>query len=222
MPERTKNIHTYLSEQGLLKDMDQLHLGDLTPEILSFLENEILPLGHSQDYITDLKKQCENIPVGTSIGDIEKDVYISKETYDGAMLALLSAVRGVENVLEEDSKSNKGYCITRPPGHHAKCNEPAGFCFFNNVALATKHAQTKGITKILIFDWDIHHGDGTQQAFYDDDSVLFISLHRCDNLTFYPYNESMKPTFTGKNGTNINVAWETGLVVDEEARENNT
>lgn len=79
--------------------------------------------------------------------------------------------------------------------------------------------------KVCIFDWDIHHGDGTQEEFYDDDQVLFISLHRCDELTFYPYKTSMQAKFSGEGKGkfhNINVAWETGLVVDEEVRENNT
>lgn len=78
---------------------------------------------------------------------------------------------------------------------------------------------------MCIFDWDIHHGDGTQEQFYEDGDVLFVSMHRCDKLTFYPYNESMKPSFSGEGKGKyhtVNVAWETGLVVDEEVRENNT
>ena len=112
---------------------------------------------------------------------------------------------------------SRGYCITRPPGHHAKCSDAAGFCFFNGVAIAAKFAK-ESLKKVCIFDWDIHHGDGNQREFYEDDDVLFISLHRCDNLTFYPYNEDMKPQYTGKNNRNVNIAWNTGCVVDEENR----
>ncbi len=71
---------------------------------------------------------------------------------------------------------------------------------------------------MCIFDWDIHHGDGTQKHFYEDDQVLFISLHRCDNLTFYPYNKEMKAEYIGEGKGkyfNVNVAWETGKIVDE-------
>ncbi len=71
---------------------------------------------------------------------------------------------------------------------------------------------------MCIFDWDIHHGDGTQKHFIEDDQVLFISLHRCDNLTFYPYNKEMKAEYIGEGKGkyfNVNVAWETGKIVDE-------
>lgn len=133
-------------------------------------------------------------------------------------------VKGLQGVLDEHSPLKRGYCIVRPPGHHAKCSEAAGFCIFNNVAIAAKMARAEG-KRVCIFDWDIHHGDGTQEEFYEDDQVLFVSLHRCDKRTFYPYNESMRAEFIGKGKgqyKNINIAWETGLVVDEEVRTNNT
>jgi acetoin utilization deacetylase AcuC-like enzyme len=85
----------------------------------------------------------------------------------------------------------KGYCIIRPPGHHAYHNEASGFCFFNNAALAAKIALDEpfGLKRVCIFDWDIHHGDGTQSMFYNDKRLLYVSLHRSDNLTFYPQKD---------------------------------
>ena len=77
---------------------------------------------------------------------------------------------------------------------------------------------------MCIFDWDIHHGDGTQQEFYKDDQVLYISMHRCDDLSFYPYNKEMCPSYVGEGKGkfyNVNVAWHTEEVVDEVVRENN-
>lgn len=75
----------------------------------------------------------------------------------------------------------------RPPGHHAKSSEAGGFCIFNNVAIAAKYAMEKfGLRRVLIVDWDIHHGDGIQDTFYDDRCVLYISLHRHDNGLFFP------------------------------------
>ena len=68
----------------------------------------------------------------------------------------------------EEGKATRGYCITRPPGHHAKCATGAGFCLFGNVALAANVAKNEG-KRVCIFDWDIHHGDGTQKFFYEDD-----------------------------------------------------
>ena len=114
----------------------------------------------------------------------------------------------------------------RPPGHHAYHDKAAGFCFFNNVAIAVKVALSEpfNLKKVCIFDWDIHHGDGTQALFYDDPRVLFMSLHRTDKLTFYPGYKECLPEFVGEGkgaGFNVNVAWETGHVVDEFDRMNN-
>ena len=99
----------------------------------------------------------------------------------------------------------------RPPGHHAYPDKPGGFCFFNNVAVAAKVAQKElGVSKICIFDWDVHHGDGTQEAFYSDDSILYISIHRFDKGFFYPEKDDGSPTKTGEGkgeGFNVNVAW---------------
>lgn len=140
---------------------------------------------------------------------------------------MLAAVKGVQTVLQEDNEAERlkrGYCIVRPPGHHSKCGDSAGFCIFNNVAIAAQYAKSQG-HRVCVFDWDIHHGDGTQAAFYDDDQVLFISMHRCDSLSFYPYSKEMLPEYIGEGkGTyfNINVAWQTGQVVDEINRDKNT
>lgn len=155
--------------------------------------------------------------------DREKDIYYSKGSYQAALLSAQATVMGLKEILDEKSGLKRGYCIVRPPGHHAKCQEPAGFCFFNNVAIAARTARQAG-KRVCIFDWDIHHGDGTQQEFYEDGDVLFISLHRCDNLSFYPYSEEMTASHIGSGKgkyLNVNLAWQTGLVVDEENRDNN-
>ena len=82
---------------------------------------------------------------------------------------------------------DQSFAIVRPPGHHSHSNLAAGFCYFNNAAVAAKVAQKEqGSKKIVIFDWDVHVGDGTSQIFYGDDTVLYISIHRYDNGKFYP------------------------------------
>lgn len=158
------------------------------------------------------------------VNPIKGEIYECKESYEAAKLAAASAVTGVKKILSGDYE--KGYCIIRPPGHHAYHNKSAGFCFFNNVAIAVKTALAEpfNLKRVAIFDWDIHHGDGTQALFYDDPRVLFMSLHRTDRLTFYPMYKECLPEFVGEGkgaGFNVNVAWETGLEVNEFDRMSN-
>uniref|UniRef100_A0A670J382 Histone deacetylase n=1 Tax=Podarcis muralis TaxID=64176 RepID=A0A670J382_PODMU len=106
-----------------------------------------------------------------------------------------------------------GFAIIRPPGHHAEESTAMGFCFFNSVAITAKLLQQKlAISKILIVDWDIHHGNGTQQAFYSDPNVLYVSLHRYDNGNFFPGSGAPEEVGSGMGvGYNVNIAWTGGV-----------
>nr|XP_033773774.1 histone deacetylase 5 isoform X5 [Geotrypetes seraphini] len=106
-----------------------------------------------------------------------------------------------------------GFAVIRPPGHHAEESSAMGFCFFNSIAIAAKLLQQKlNVGKILIVDWDIHHGNGTQQAFYSDSSVLYISLHRYDNGNFFPGSGAPEEVGAGMGvGYNVNIAWTGGV-----------
>ena len=107
-------------------------------------------------------------------------------TKQAALISAGSTIEAVSNVCSQ-VMVDQAFAIVRPPGHHAHCNVVAGFCFFNNVAVAARAAQKNhGAKKVVIFDWDIHVGDGTAQIFYDDPSVLYISIHRFDQGKFYP------------------------------------
>ena len=103
----------------------------------------------------------------------------------GATIQCIDSLFAPED--SDDEKCASIFAAIRPPGHHASCAEAAGFCFFNNVAVAARYAQTHhNVKRICIFDWDVHCGDGTGRTFYEDDSILLISLHRYDKGLFYP------------------------------------
>ncbi|XP_069345417.1 histone deacetylase 7 isoform X2 [Eulemur rufifrons] len=106
-----------------------------------------------------------------------------------------------------------GFAVVRPPGHHADHSTAMGFCFFNSVAIACRQLQQQSkASKILIVDWDVHHGNGTQQTFYQDPSVLYISLHRHDDGNFFPGSGAVDEVGSGSGeGFNVNVAWAGGL-----------
>jgi acetoin utilization deacetylase AcuC-like enzyme len=113
---------------------------------------------------------------------LDPDTYTSPDSYEVACLAAGAVVQAVEHVLGGPVGS-RALALVRPPGHHAERNRAMGFCLFNNVAVAAAHARAHGLARVAIVDFDVHHGNGTQWAFYDDPSVLFISSHQ---YPFYP------------------------------------
>uniref|UniRef100_A0A1I8FUW7 UBP-type domain-containing protein n=1 Tax=Macrostomum lignano TaxID=282301 RepID=A0A1I8FUW7_9PLAT len=133
-------------------------------------------------------------------------LYVHPLSYDAAQLSCGTLLSVVEEVCS--GRSRNGYAIVRPPGHHAESDKPRGFCFINNVVVAARYAQTRHsnrVRRVLILDWDVHHGNGVQDAFYSDDSVLYISLHRYDFGRFYP----------GSSGAKENVGCDKGLGVGD-------
>ena len=139
------------------------------------------------------------------------DSYFNKHTNLSARIAISSVNLCVDKVLKNEWKN--AYALIRPPGHHSGHHTTInGFCVFNNVAIATKYAQRLyNVKKILIFDWDIHHGDGTEHIFYKDPSVLYASIHRYENGHFYPNHGSSDRIGEGEGkGYNINIGWDVG------------
>jgi acetoin utilization deacetylase AcuC-like enzyme len=119
------------------------------------------------------EKQIKEGAVQLSTGDTS----VSEASWDAAVRAAGLAVSGVEAVTS--GRIGNAFCAVRPPGHHATADRGMGFCIFNNVAVAARHAQQAcGIRRVLIVDWDVHHGNGTQDIFYEDGTVLFFSSHQ--------------------------------------------
>jgi acetoin utilization deacetylase AcuC-like enzyme len=142
-------------------------------------------------------------------GRLDPDTVVSPASFDVALAAAGACVAGVEAVLTGADRT--ALCLVRPPGHHATPTRSMGFCLFNNVALAGHHAKAAhGLTRILVVDWDVHHGNGTQDIFYEDPEVMFFSIHRFGN--FYPGTGDADETGLGRGrGYTLNVPVRYGI-----------
>ncbi|KAL7549670.1 hypothetical protein ACHAWF_012935, partial [Thalassiosira exigua] len=147
-----------------------------------------------------------------------KSIYFTNDSVREAKAAASSLCRLVARVASGDLDS--GFAVIRPPGHHAEPGLAGGYCVINNVAVAAAYAQEKlGMKKILIVDWDVHHGNGTQRCFIDKPDVLFFSAHRYHGGNFFPFLEHGGPTSVGTGageGFNINVGWNDKNMGDDE------
>ena len=145
------------------------HLQAMTPR--SATPDEILRI-HSQDHYKQIERAAARAP-----GHLDADTFVSKRSLEIARLAAGSTVDLALRVARREAKY--GIAAVRPPGHHAEAGQPMGFCLFNNVAIAARALQAElGMDKILILDWDVHHGNGTQHSFESDPSILYASLHQ--------------------------------------------
>jgi acetoin utilization deacetylase AcuC-like enzyme len=133
-------------------------------------------------------------------GRLEADTPVSPESYDVALAAAGACASAVEAVLAGQDRT--ALCLVRPPGHHATPRRSMGFCLFNSIALAARRAQAKGVARVLIIDWDVHHGNGTQDIFDEDGQVTFFSIHRFGG-GFYPGTGAADETGQGKGRGDI-------------------
>jgi acetoin utilization deacetylase AcuC-like enzyme len=194
-PERLTAIVTRLEESGLLARLVRLKPA---PSSLTWVT-----MVHAPEYAERVRKSN-----AAGIGYVDSpDAPASRGSYEIALLAAGGVQAAVDAVMRREVRN--AFCAVRPPGHHALANKAMGFCLFNNVAIATRYLQTQyHLNRVLIVDWDVHHGNGTQAIFYDDPTVLYFSVHQSP---FYPGTGHADETGTGKGvGSKKNVPLKAG------------
>ncbi|KAM4696470.1 protein deacetylase HDAC6 [Rhinophrynus dorsalis] len=215
VPQRISQILKRHKEMGLLDRCQRISHRLAT-------EKE-LQMCHSLSYIKNIEASAHMKPRDLHrLGSEYDSIYVNSKSYNSACLAAGSTFNVVEAVLK--GKIQNGVCIVRPPGHHAEPDAACGFCFFNTVGLAARYAQSlqspsQPPLRVMILDWDVHHGNGTQHIFQDDASVLYMSLHRYDDGLFFPNSEDASHDQVGigkGEGFNVNIPWNGGKMGDPE------
>lgn len=194
-PQRLRAIMSRLESVGML---DRLTRIDPAPA-----SDEWLLQVHTASYLESLKSHA---PTSGRIS-LDPDTSMSPGTLTAAYLAAGGALVAADAIMA--GRVDHVFCAVRPPGHHAEQDQAMGFCFFNNVAVAARYLQRRHrIERVLIVDWDVHHGNGTQHSFYDDPSILFFSTHQYPH---YPGTGRATEKGSGKaEGLTINVPLSAG------------
>uniref|UniRef100_A0A8D0ABH8 histone deacetylase n=1 Tax=Sander lucioperca TaxID=283035 RepID=A0A8D0ABH8_SANLU len=219
---RIQSIWSRLQERGLRGQCETIRGRKATLEELQSVHTERHVLLYGTNPLNRLKldnrklagilsqRMFVMLPCG-GVGVDNDTIWNESHTSTASRMAAGSVVELAFRVAKGELKN--GFAVVRPPGHHADPSNPMGFCYFNSVAIAAKQLQHKlSVSKILIVDWDVHHGNGTQEVFYSDSSVLYISLHRYDDGNFFPGSGSPAEVGSGAGkGFNVNVAWTGGL-----------
>lgn len=211
-PERARRL------KALLKAIEQEHapLGEHT--ILSDgrqAEDEELLLVHPRSHVDRVRKAVELAANSGGWARLDADTVVSEGSWDAALAAVGSLFCAIDTVFAGGAQN--AFCPVRPPGHHATVDRAMGFCLFNNVAIGARYAQKKGIERVLIIDWDVHHGNGTEAIFYEDPHVFYLSMHQSPH---YPGTGRLSDTGTGAGaGTTLNLPVPAGLSADDYANE---
>ncbi|WP_417847252.1 histone deacetylase [Thalassoglobus sp.] len=194
-PERLRYLRAHLQSADLIQRFER-------PPIILATEEQ-LQLAHHSGYINELRKYAE-----AGGGWLENDTFVSQQSFDTARSAVGTVIEAVDAVMKDVGR--QAVCLVRPPGHHALPTMAMGFCLFNNIAIGAMHAREHHLlNRILIVDWDVHHGNGTQHLFYRDHDVYYVSVHRSP---FFPGTGAANETGEGDGlGTTFNLPLEFGV-----------
>jgi acetoin utilization deacetylase AcuC-like enzyme len=197
-PENQQRLRT------ILQVLEEYHMRErLTPISAAPISMERLERCHTRSYV----EQVQRVSLQGG-GYLDPDTYVRPASYDAALMAAGGVVQATRAVL--DGEVDNAFALVRPPGHHALRGRGMGFCLFNNVAIAARYALAeRGLDRVLIVDFDVHHGNGTQAEFYDDPAVMYISTHQ---YPYYPGTGYFDETGAGdgKGGT-VNVPLSGGV-----------
>ncbi|KAM4626537.1 histone deacetylase 4 [Discoglossus pictus] len=213
---RIQSIWSRLQETGLRGMCECIRGRKATLEELQSVHSETHTLLYGtnplnrQKLESTLTSMFVRLPCG-GVGVDSDTIWNEVHSSAAARLAVGCVVELSSKVVSGELKN--GFAVVRPPGHHAEESTPMGFCYFNSVAIAAKVLQQRlNVGKTMIVDWDVHHGNGTQQAFYSDPNVLYLSLHRYDDGNFFPGSGAPDEVGTGAGlGFNVNIAFTGGL-----------
>ncbi|XP_069716425.1 histone deacetylase 9 isoform X7 [Phaenicophaeus curvirostris] len=219
---RIQSIWSRLQETGLLNKCERIRGRKASLEEIQLVHSEHHSLLYGTSPLNrqklDPRKLLGNVtqklfsllPCG-GLGVDSDTVWNELHSAGAARMAVGCVIELAARVASRELKN--GFAVVRPPGHHAEESTAMGFCFFNSIAITAKYLRDKlNIGKILIVDLDVHHGNGTQQAFYADPSILYVSLHRYDEGNFFPGSGAPNEVGSGPGeGYNINIAWTGGL-----------
>ncbi|XP_044284894.1 histone deacetylase 9-like [Varanus komodoensis] len=219
---RIQSIWSRLQESGLLNKCERIRGRKASLEEIQLVHSEHHSLLYGTSPLNRQKLDPRKIPGLVSqklfsllpcggLGVDSDTIWNELHSSGAARMAVGCVIELASKVASGELKN--GFAVVRPPGHHAEESTAMGFCFFNSVAITAKYLRDKlNIGKILIVDLDVHHGNGTQQAFYADPSILYVSLHRYDEGNFFPGSGAPNEVGSGPGeGYNINIAWTGGL-----------
>lgn len=204
-PESPQRLRVIYNELDKNENRDRFIYPGFDP-----VSTQTIELNHAAQLVRQVAATA-----GKSHGFLDADTHTSAESFSAACLAVGALIDGIHRL--DQGEIDNAFCLVRPPGHHAEFDRSMGFCLFNNVAIAAKWARKElGTERIMIVDWDLHHGNGTQNSFYDTDKVLFCSTHQ---YPFYPGSGTVLQSGKGKGeGFTVNVPLAGGQGDNEYAR----